>query len=111
MAVTVEFKDNAEEVLDKLETAVGQALFAMGAAAQGWTKDNTPVRTGELRDSWTVQIHEDESYLLLGTEKDYGKYVENGSPTNVPQHMLQKGTVEHKSDLEYIAKSKLKIHL
>ncbi len=107
MEKVVEFRDNADEVLHLLDTAIGRALFDIGVTAQGYTKDNTPVRTGNLRDSWAVQIHQNENYLLIGTDIEYGKYVENGSRTNKAQHMLQKAVSEHTDEYKRLAKEAL----
>ena len=48
---SIVFTDNLDEVLSALNSAIESGLVKIGAAAQGYAKDNTPVRTGTLRDS------------------------------------------------------------
>ena len=41
---SIVFTDNLDEVLSALNSALEDGLVKIGAAAQGYAKDNTPVR-------------------------------------------------------------------
>ena len=59
------FTDNLEEVLKAVDSAITAGLVEIGAKAQGYAKDLTPVRTGILRDSIGVEIKKDENTGLF----------------------------------------------
>ena len=113
MAVTISFKDNADEVLNQLNTKAEKALFEMGAACQTYTKENTPVRTGALKGSWTVEVHGDEKFVAIGVpvgavKGDYGKYVEFGTRKQKGVHMLRDAVQNHTQEYQSIAERNLK---
>lgn len=94
MAGQITFTDNFEEFFDALKTAKAQALLEIGLDIQRDAALNSPVRTGNLRKSWTVQIDEDDSSVTIGVpegalERDYAKYVEEGTSRQRAQHMLR----------------------
>ena len=115
MAAEIVFRDNADEVLELLETAKAQALFKIGAACQGYTQDNTPKRTGALASSWTVAVDEDDSSVTVGVPKDfvmhgqkpskYALYVEVGSRNNNANNMLRRACTEHTNEYKELAKA------
>ena len=98
---SIVFTDNLQEVLKALNGALETGLVKIGAAAQGYAKDNTPVRTGTLRDSIGVEVKKDEKSAYIGTmvdrfpKKPYGKYVELGARGRPGVHMLQRAAAEH----------------
>ena len=79
---SIVFTDNLDEVLAAVDSAITAGLVEIGAAAQGYAKDLTPVRTGTLRDSIGVEVKKDEKAAYIGTMaarfpgKPYGQYVE-----------------------------------
>lgn len=95
MAVEVTFTDNLDEVLHLFESAKSKALLDIGVTVQGAAGENSPVRTGALRSSWTVEVNEGESYVKIGVplgalKGDYAKYQELGTSKGVPaRHMLR----------------------
>lgn len=56
--IKVELTDNSPEVLAAVPVAIKRALWAMGAAAEGFAKksSNMPVDTGLLRNSITFAV-------------------------------------------------------
>lgn len=105
---SIVFTDNLDEVLRALDGALETGLVKIGAAAQGYAKDNTPVRTGTLRDSIGVEVKPDEKAAYIGTmegrfpDKPYGKYVELGARGRPGVHMLQRAASEHASEYKQI---------
>lgn len=106
--------DNLQEVLRALNNATERGLAKVGVAAQGYAKDNTPVRTGTLRDSIGVEVKPEEKAVYIGTlidkfpDEPYGKYVELGARGRKPVHMLQRAATEHKDEYRNIMESALK---
>lgn len=94
MAIEVNFKSNLDEVLPLIDTADKRALMEVGIAVQERAADNSPVRTGALRSSWTVEIDPDEQCVYIGVlegdlEGDYAKFVELGTSKMQGRHMLK----------------------
>ena len=108
------FTDNLEEVLEAVDSAITAGLVEIGAKAQGYAKDLTPVRTGILRDSIGVEVKKDEKAAYIGTMegrfpgKPYGKYVELGARGRPGVHMLQRAASEHVSEYKQIMEDAMK---
>ena len=111
---SIVFTDNLQEVLKALDNSLEKGLVDIGAAAQGYAKDNTPVRTGVLRDSIGVEVKPDEKAVYIGTmvdkfpEKPYGKYVELGARGNSGVHMLQRAATEHTAEYKQLLEDSMK---
>ena len=108
------FTDNLEEVLEAVDSAITAGLVEIGATAQGYAKDLTPVRTGTLRDSIGVEVKKDEKAAYIGTMegrfpgKPYGKYVELGARGRPGVHMLRRASSEHGSEYKKIMEDAMK---
>ena len=111
---SIVFTDKLDEVLRALDGALETGLVKIGAAAQGYAKDNTPVRTGTLRDSIGVEVKSGEKAAYIGTmidkfpEKPYGQYVELGARGRPGVHMLQRAASEHGSEYKQIMEDSMK---
>ena len=114
MAESIIITDNLDEVLKGLNNALERGLVDIGAKAQSYAKDLTPVRTGILRDSIGVEVKPEEMAAYIGTmidrfpEEPYGKYVELGSPTVKAHHMLQRAATEHTAEYKKIMVDSMK---
>lgn len=109
----VRFTDNLDEVIDALNSATARALLEIGIAVQEHAKVNSPVRTGALRDSWAVEVDEDNNSVSIGVpldalEGNYAKYVEAGTSKQAPQHMLRNAVEFHKQEFKGIAETQYK---
>ena len=100
------YKDNTGEVLSALEKAKKRGLEAIGLVAEGHAKKITPVDTGRLRNSISHATDDEAAYI--GTNVEYAPYVELGSPTNVPHHMLQRAATEHTPEYKEILEQAMK---
>ena len=111
---SIVFTDNIEKVLSMIDSAITAGLVEIGAKAQGYAKDNTPVRTGTLRDSIGVEVKPDEKAAYIGTmidrfpEEPYGKYVELGSMGRQGVHMLQRAATEHTAEYKRLLEESMK---
>ena len=112
--ISIVFTDNLQEVLSALDGAIETGLVKIGAAAQGYAKDNTPVRTGILRDSIYVEVKPDEKAAYIGTMVDkfpgkpYGQYVELGARGRPGVHMLQRAANDHTDEYKRLMEDSMK---
>lgn len=85
----VDFTDNSKEVLAAMHEAAARALEKCGLVAEVYAKKLCPVDTGNLRNSITHTVDEQEPAAIIGTNNEYaayvelgtGKYAEGGRPT------------------------------
>ena len=111
---SIVFTDNLDEVLRSLDGALETGLVKIGAAAQGYARDLTPVRTGILRGSIGVEVKKDEKAAYIGTmvdkfpEKPYGQYVELGARGRPGVHMLQRAATEHTDEYKRLMEDSMK---
>lgn len=77
MAGRVEItQDNRGQVEGEIGAALARGLEAVGLAAEGYAKAQTPVDTGRLRSSITHQVVAGERAVYIGTNVEYAPYVE-----------------------------------
>ena len=111
---TIVFTDNLAQVLSSVSSQIEMALVKVGAACQSYAKDNTPVRTGTLRDSIGVEVKPDDKEVYIGTmidkfpDEPYGKYVELGARGRKGVHMLQRAVTEHAGEYKKIFEKEMK---
>ena len=73
------FNDYSAEVLNEFHDAVLRALERCGEQAEGYAKDLAPVDTGNLRNSISHTVDEDEPAAYIGSNVEYAAYVELGT--------------------------------
>lgn len=111
---SIVFTDNLDEVLSAVDGAITAGLVEIGAKAQNYAKDNTPVRTGTLRDSIGVEVKPDDKEVYIGTmidkfpDEPYGKYVELGARGRTGVHMLQRAATEHTAEYKRLLEDSMK---
>lgn len=113
MAVTVKFADNFDEVMHLFETAKSRALAVIGGTVQEDAIKNSPKRTGALQKSWTVEVNDEESWVKIGVpldalERNYAKYVENGTRKQPARHMLRNAVTSNQGQFPEIVKIEMK---
>lgn len=87
--MSVEITDNSKEVSAAIHAALLRGLEKIGLVAEGYAKKLCPVDTGNLRNSITNMIDEQEPAAIIGTNNEYaayvclgtGKYADGGRPT------------------------------
>lgn len=75
----VSFTDNSGELNNELQNAIWIALEKCGLVAEGYAKKLCPVDTGNLRNSITHAVNEEEQAAYIGTNNEYAPYVELGT--------------------------------
>lgn len=101
-------EDNAKAVAAALDKAVAKALEEIGLTAEGYAKKACPVDTGRLRNSITHVTRPSEKAVYVGTNVEYGPYVELGTRHNGAQPFLRPAATEHQSKYEAILEKNLK---
>lgn len=80
--MNVEIHDNSKEVSAAIRAALLRGLEKCGLVAEGYAKKLCPVAKdhgGTLRDSITHVVDEEEPAVYIGTNVEYGPYVELGT--------------------------------
>lgn len=77
--MSVEFKDNSSEVKSEFVKALLRGLEKCGLVAEGYAKKLQIPDTGNLRNSITHVVNEDEPSVYIGTNVEYAPYVELGT--------------------------------
>lgn len=97
--------DNTAKTQSEVRAAMKRALWRIGAQAEGYAKDLCPVDTGNLRNSITHT--EDDSAAYIGTNVEYGKYVELGTRHARAQPFLKPAAAGHMETYRNIVKDEL----
>lgn len=103
-----EFIDNSEKVLDAFHAQILLGLEAIGQTAEGYAKKDCPVDTGRLRNSIANQVESDENAVYIGTNVEYGKFVEYSDTarhTNGKAHFLRDAATTHNEKYKAIMKA------
>ena len=103
--VDVNFTNNADDILRLLERGKRNALTAIGATAETYAKNTTPVDTGRLRNSISHAV--DGEAVYIGSNVEYAPYVELGTSRAIAHHMLQKAATEHGAEYKRLAEDAL----
>ena len=100
------YRDNTDEVLAALERAKRRGLEAIGLTAEGYSKRETPVDTGRLRNSISHATDDEAAYI--GTNVEYAPYVELGARGRQGKHMLQRAASEHTDEYKQLMEDSMK---
>ena len=77
--------NNLPRVLMHLEAAEARTLEQIGEAAVGHVRDNVPVDTGALRDSYMADVDAGNHRVRIGSPMEYAPFVELGTGPNYEQ--------------------------
>ena len=97
----IKFTSNVNDILSALEKGKRNALTAIGATAETYAKQETPVDTGRLRNSISHAV--DGEAVYIGSNVEYAPYVELGTSRAKAHHMLQKAATEHSAEYKRLA--------
>ena len=97
----IKFTSNANDILRLMERGKRNALTAIGASAETYAKQETPVDTGRLRNSISHTVDGEAAYI--GSNVEYAPYVELGTSRAKAHHMLQKAATEHSAEYKRLA--------
>lgn len=104
MADVEVLEDNTELVAKEMESAIAQALTAIGLIAERYAKVECPYVTGRLRNSITNVVDTDGKAVYIGTNVEYGPYIELGTVKRKPHPFLGPAAKEHNDEYRAILK-------
>lgn len=102
--------NNAREIEQAIDQAIARALEAIGLQAEGYAKADCPVDTGRLRNSITHQVSTGDNTVVIGTNVEYARFVEEDSHggKRKGRHFLKKAAENHGGEYRKILESMLK---
>ncbi len=106
MGVTVN-QDNREQWERLFGQALTKALEEIGLTAENYAKKACPVDTGRLRNSITHVARPSEKAVYIGTNVEYGPYVELGTRYMKARPYLRPAASGHASTYRGIVKKNL----
>lgn len=80
----IKFTDNSPEFRAAMEAAALRALEKCGLEAEKYAKSLCPVDTGNLRNSIAHRVNSEEPAAYVGTNSEYGAFVELGTGKYYP---------------------------
>lgn len=103
---SVRIEDRSEEFLRELAAKIPVALEECGLVAEGYAKRLCPVDTGNLRNGITHTQSENAEYI--GTNVEYGPYVEMGTTRTRAQPFIKPSVADHVDQYKQIIEARLK---
>lgn len=100
-------EDNHEQIVHAMNTAIAAGLEEIGLAAERFAKSLCPVDTGRLRNSITHALNSDAKEVYIGTNVEYGPYVELGTHGREGVGFLRHAAEDHGSYYRNIMKKHL----
>ena len=97
-------ENNVEQVEAAMNKAIAKALTMIGLKAEGNAKAICPVDTGRLRNSITNAIDTEAGAVYIGTNVEYGPYVELGTSHGNPHPYLRPAAADHADEYRAILK-------
>lgn len=105
--IKIKLTDNSTQVLSLADAAMLRGLAAIGATAEWYAKKDCPVDTGRLRNSITHATDETEKAEYIGTNVEYGPYVELGTYKMAARPFLRPAAQNHSREYKQIMKESM----
>ena len=77
--MNIDIHDHSAEVSAEIKAALLRGLEKIGLKVEDYAKNLCPVDTGNLRNSITHMVDEQEPAAIIGTNNEYAAYVELGT--------------------------------
>lgn len=105
--ISIKCENNAKMALSEFERRASVALEECGMLCEKYAKKLCPVDTGRLRNSiaHTVKIERRESAAYIGTNVEYGPFVEFGTRRSRAQPFLRPAVRDHAETYRRIIKN------
>lgn len=104
--IDVKITDNSKHFKDELKSKMPKILEEVGLVAEGYAKKACAVDTGRLRNSTTHAVSDNS--VFIGTDVEYGPYVELGTVNTPAQPFLRPAAYEHGPIYQQIIENGLK---
>lgn len=103
----IKITDNHDKFINALAHQLRDAMNEVGQQAVARAKETVPVDTGNLQNSINYSVS--DNGVKVGTDVEYGKYVELGSVRNpAASHFLRDAMQNHTNEYKQTIKSHLK---
>lgn len=108
--VDLTLDDHSALVISAMKKQAALAFESIGQEAEGYAKEDCPVDTGRLRDSISHVYENDEQAAYIGTNVEYGVYVEYGdyAHTTGKKHFLRDAAANHADHYKAVLEAALK---
>ena len=105
--------DHSEDAKSGMQEAIARALEAIGLQAESYAKlelENAPRRidTGNLRNSISHNVNEEEQTVYIGTNVEYGVYVHEGTDRMEKNRFLRNAVEKNSDQYKEMLKSYIK---
>lgn len=97
-------ENNVEQIQSAMDKAIAKALVMIGQQAEDNAKEICPTRTGRLKNSITNAIDTEANAVFIGTNVEYGPYVELGTSSRNPHPYLKPAAADHADEYRAILK-------
>lgn len=97
-------ENNVEQIQAAMDKAIAKALVMIGQRAEDNAKSICPTITGRLKNSITNAIDTEENAVYIGTNVEYGPYVELGTSRRHPHPYLKPAAADHADEYRAILK-------
>ena len=106
--MSVIIQDHSSEVSDEIKSALLRGLETCGLVAEGYAKKLAPVDTGNLRNSITHDVDDEEPAAYIGTSVEYAPYVCLGTIHMKAQPFLKPAVADHANEFRKIFENEMK---
>ena len=106
--MSIEIHDNSREIANDIKSALLRWLETCGLVAEGYAKKLAPVDTGNLRNSITHDVDDEEPAAYIGTNVEYAPYVCLGTIHMKAQPFLKSAVNDYKDEYRKIIENELK---
>lgn len=106
--MSFEIIDHSAEVSAEIKAALLRGLEKIGLVAEGYAKKLAPVDTGNLRNSITHEVDDEEPTAYIGSNVSYAVYQELGTVNMKAQPFLKPAVTDHASEYRKIIENELK---
>ena len=103
--VDIDITDFTEEITDGIKAAIERALIRIGDEVVSYAGDLIHNVTGNLRRSLTKYVEGNAVYI--GTNCEYGGYVEEGTSKSKPHPYLRPAAENHMDEWKQILEDEL----
>ena len=104
----INFTDNSKEISEDIKAALLRGLETCGLVAEGYAKKLAPVDTGNLRNSITHDVDDEEPAAYIGTNVEYAPYVCLGTIHMKAQPFLKPAVADHANEYRKIIEDEMK---
>lgn len=103
----IRYESNIPKTIRRLKENERRALEAIGIFVRGEVQVRTPVDTGNLRNSYDYAVNLGANSVQIGTNVEYGPYVELGTRKMSAQPHLRPAIEENKERIRRLATEQL----